>query len=401
MEGNQINQIINKALNFIRKEKGLAYTTTGNIGSSVLGAMFWFALASIMNVSEYGEVNYYIALATIPAAIGILGLNVTVTTYLAKGDQEVVREANSIVLISSSALVVIMIILHWSLSLLIIAMTFYTMSVAEILGRKAYREFALVSILSKLVQIVLSIILYFRFGIIGVLIGYFLAPLLFSYRYFSHIRNFTIKINSLKEKTNFTLHSYGTNLIVTFTNTIDKIIVGTLFSFSVLGIYQLGFQFFIFLGIIPTSLIMYLLPEESSGYERRGAKVLGFVLSVTAALLFFFFSPWIVETFFPKFTEAIQVIRIMSLAIIPATINSMLIAKLLGKEKSKIVFTSGLIYLFCLTSALVLLGKAFGLIGLAFSILLAQLTQSIYLWINSKKLNQGISYNQKMQYYNK
>lgn len=377
--------MIETFLNLMRKEKGLAYTTIGNLGTTILGATFWFILASILTVNQYGEVNYYIALATIPATLGSLGLNTTITTYLAKGDKEIVREANSITLIASSFLAILMIPLHWSLSFLILAMMFYTMSIAEILGRKAYKEFTLVSISTKLTQITLSIILYFKLGLIGILIGYFLAPLLFSYRYFNYLKNFTLKINSLKEKTNFTLHSYGSNLIGGFANYLDKIIVGTLFGFSTLGIYQLGFQFFMFLGIIPASLNMYLLPEESSGTERKEAKLAGLTLSTIAALTIFLLSPWIVKTFFPKFTEAIPVIKIISLAIIPATINSMLTAKLFGKEKSKLVLISGLIYVSCLTLALILLGKTIGLTGLATSVLLAQTAQTIYLWSGSRR----------------
>jgi O-antigen/teichoic acid export membrane protein len=377
--------MISKALNFVRKEKGLAYTVAGNIGASLLGAVFWLLLASVLKVDEYGEVNYYIALATIPVALGSLGLNTAITTYLAKGDEEVVREADSIALISGSALAMLVIPFHWSLSLLVLAMMFYAMSIAEILGRKAYGEFAVVSVSSKLTQIILSIILYFKFGLIGVLMGYFLAPLLFSYRYFSCLRNFTVKINSLREKANFTLHSYGFNLVGSFSNCIDKIIVGAVFGLSALGIYQLGFQFFMFLSIMPASLSMYLLPEESSGGERKEAKLVGFTLSAAAALAVFLLSPWIVRVFFPKFAEAVPVIRVMSLAIMPATINSMLAAKLFGKEKSNFVLIGGLIYISCLATTLMLFGKAIGLTGLAASILLAQSTQTIYLWSSSRR----------------
>ena len=145
------------------------------------GALFWFILASILAVSEYGEVNYYIALASIPAAIGILGLNTTVTTYLAKGEEEIVYEADSITLISSLILATIMVPFQWNLSLILIAMIFYGMAIAEILGRRLYSEYAFVSISSRLVQIALSIALYFKFGLTGILMGYFLGLLLLSY----------------------------------------------------------------------------------------------------------------------------------------------------------------------------------------------------------------------------
>ncbi|MGQ9513824.1 MAG: oligosaccharide flippase family protein [Thermoproteota archaeon] len=89
-------------LKLVKEDKGLAYTTIGNVGSALLGALFWLILASVLKVSEYGEVNYYMAFAAIPAAIGFLGLNTTVTTYLAKGEEAVVYEANLITLLGKT-----------------------------------------------------------------------------------------------------------------------------------------------------------------------------------------------------------------------------------------------------------------------------------------------------------
>jgi len=43
-------------------------------------------------------------------------------------------------------------------------------------------------------------------------------------------------------------------------NYIDKVIKGTLFGYYALGLYQLGFQFFMFIRTLPVSLYQYLLP---------------------------------------------------------------------------------------------------------------------------------------------
>jgi O-antigen/teichoic acid export membrane protein len=52
-------------------------------------------MASILEVKNYGLVNYYIALASIFAGLGTMRLNTTVTTYLAKGERNLLYEANS------------------------------------------------------------------------------------------------------------------------------------------------------------------------------------------------------------------------------------------------------------------------------------------------------------------
>lgn len=225
-----------------------------------------------------------------------------------------------------------------------IASIFYGMAIAEILGRKLYSEYAAITTLERVLQIVLSIMLYFQIGLLGILVGYFLGPLLLSYRYLSKLKNITIRINSLKKRINFTLHSYGLNLIGSFSTYLDKIIIGSVFGFYALGLYQLGYQFFMLLGIVPGSLYTYLLPEESSGESRREVKLIGLILSVAIAIFTVLASPWIVKIFFPNFMEAIQIIQVMCLAVIPATIISLSNARLFGKERSKYTFIGGLIY---------------------------------------------------------
>lgn len=102
----------------VKEDVGLVYTTLGGLGSTLLGAFFWFILASILEVENYGLVNYYIALASIFAALGTMGLNTTVTTYLAKGEREILYEANSLPLISGLLLALILSTFQWSLGLL-------------------------------------------------------------------------------------------------------------------------------------------------------------------------------------------------------------------------------------------------------------------------------------------
>jgi O-antigen/teichoic acid export membrane protein len=186
-------------------------------------------------------------------------------------------------------------------------------------------------------------------------------------------------MESIKAKSRFALHSYGFNLIRTFTNHLDKIIIAPLFGYYVLGLYQLGFQFFMFLSIIPLSLYSYLLPEESSGNNKGEIKMLGVALSVVAALAVFALTPFLVRRFFPSFVDSIPVVRVMCLAVVPSTISSILNASLLGREKSQPVLAAGLIYVLSLIAFLVVLGQTMGAFGLALTLVIAQSLQAVYL----------------------
>ncbi len=374
----------------LKEDIGLVYVTLGNMGSAVLGAFFWFILATILEVSSYGLVNYYLSLASIFTALGAIGLNTTVIAFLPKGEEEVLYEANSLILISGLILAFSLSIFHWSLGILSATMLFFTMTQAELLSRKMYREYALLSIGARLLQITSSLLLYFHTGLTGIILGYFLGYLAFSYKYFLSLRNLTLKIKSLKEKWSFALHAYGYNLIgKTLPNFLDKIIVGSLFGYYTLGLYQLGFQFFMFLSIISGSLYGYLLPEESSGKSKKELKLVSLIFAVVLALAFYIVSPHIIQTLFPSFADSIPIVQLMSLAVIPSTAVAMLTASLLANGKSRAVFIAGVIYIVSLITGLVIMRSIIGELGLALAFIIAQAIQAIYLGINRKSISRS------------
>jgi O-antigen/teichoic acid export membrane protein len=376
---NSVEKATTTVKNFLKTEIGLVYTTIGNMGSSVLGGLFWLLLASLLRVESYGLTNYYIALASIFSAVALFGLDATVISWMAKGDKNILFQADSLVLLSGLTVAVLLSFYQWPSGLLSITMVFFVMTLAETLGTKKYKEYAALSIGHRVVQIGLSLVLYVPFGLIGIVLGYCFGNFVFSFRYLTTTAKFTIRMESIKAKSRFALHSYGFNLIRTFTNHLDKIIIAPLFGYYVLGLYQLGFQFFMFLSIIPLSLYSYLLPEESSGNNKGEIKMLGVALSVVAALAVFALTPFLVRRFFPSFVDSIPVVRVMCLAVVPSTISSILNASLLGREKSQPVLAAGLIYVLSLIAFLVVLGQTMGAFGLALTLVVAQSLQAFYL----------------------
>jgi len=379
--------IIKKIKGLLKTETGLVYITLGNVGASVLGGLLWFILAGLLSVDNYGVVNYYIALASIFFAVGLVGLDATMISFLAKGNKEIHYQATSLTFISALIIGSILAIYELSLGLLAATMVLFMMTLAEKLGRKMYKQYAMMLIGQRIAQMVLSIALYFPFGILGILIGYLIGYLIFSFKYILRaIPKFTLQFSEVKQKRNFALHSYSTNLVRNFTMYLDKLLIVPLFGYYLLGLYQLAFQFFMFLSIIPLSLYSYLLPEESSGQNRRTIKILGLLLSVAAAVAAFVTFPYIIERFFTNFVDSIPIVRIMSLALIPATVVSILNATLLGQGRSRTVFTAGIAYIISLIIGLIILGQILGSIGLAITLLTAQTIQATYLIIKRKNV---------------
>lgn len=372
-----------KIMKLYRQDKGLAYVTFGNTISAIIGALFWLILASILMTESYGKVNYMISLALTLSALSMLGSNTTIITYLAKKEQKVTYQANLLVLISASlvATVVWILIKNIPSSLLIIAMCFFAMTVAELFGRKLYQKYGLIIIGERAMQFVLSFSLYFLIGLEGIIVGYAISALIFSYRYFQSFNKLTFDFSVLRTKLKFMFHSYSIGLSQSITINADKLIIAPIFGFSILGLYQLGFQFLMFLAIIPISLYQYLLPQESSGLERFKVRIGGFILSGMFAIIFIFISPVLIQKFFPNFVESIPATQIMSLGAIPMTLISIMHSRFLGKENSKPVFIGAILYLSVLSVLIYFLGTLFGLIGLAISIVISLSVQSAWLWL--------------------
>jgi O-antigen/teichoic acid export membrane protein len=156
----------------------------------------------------------------------------------------------------------------------------------------------------------------------------------------------------------------------------DKLIIGPIFGFAILGVYQFGFQFLIFLSVIPTSLLQYLIPQEASGIQKKGIRKLGMTLALAMAGIFFFIGPPIIVSLFPKYTEAVPIAQIMAFGIIPLTVNALINSRLLGTENTKPILIGSIVYTLSLVFALLYLGTAFGIVGLAFASVMSLSLQS-------------------------
>jgi O-antigen/teichoic acid export membrane protein len=356
---------------------------SGNLIASVIGGLFWLGLASIVTATSYGEMNYYIAAATLASGLSIAGLNFTTTTYLAKGFEKIVGQANVVVLIlgSISAIILAIIINHIPAALLVLALSSFLMTGAEFLGRKRYKAFSILIISNRSAQVIVSLGLYYLFGIDGVILGYALTSLVFSYPFFRSIRSASLSFEEIKRRMRFSLHSYSEPVSLTIATNADKLLIAPIFGFEVLGLYHLGFQFLMFLSVIPASLNQYLLPQEASGIERKGIRTFGLVLSIVFAVILFFTLPLIIEQFFPKYTEGTTLAQLLILGVIPLTMNSLLNTRLLGKEKSKLVVIGAAVYISSLLFLLYVLGDHFGLLGLGMAVIISSLIQYATLWM--------------------
>jgi O-antigen/teichoic acid export membrane protein len=182
------------------------------------------------------------------------------------------------------------------------------------------------------------------------------------------------------------INSYSLDLSRVFSGAIDKIIILPLFGLTILGNYQLGIQFLSLLILVPGIVYQYTLPQDSTGNRNEKLKKITILASVLLAVLGIFLAPLILPVMFPKFSKAIEVIQIMSLGVIPVTIISTYISKFMGSLKSKVVLIGSLIYIVIQILSILILGKLFGIHGVAAAIVLANASEAIYLMLIDRRI---------------
>jgi O-antigen/teichoic acid export membrane protein len=376
-------------LRFLTSHKGLIYITLGNLLGAAATGVFWLLLAFIQNAHEYGKTNYEISIASLAASAALLGLNTTVTTYIAKGSSKIHIQSNQLILISGGIAALIVAYFNWILGFFVIGMAFWMMSSYELLGRKMYKQYAFVNIGARGSQLFLSILLYYLLGITGIAIGFAISFLIFSQRYFISARQFSRDFSELKNKIKFSLNVYSFNMSNAFLLYFDKLVIAPLFGYAILGYYQLGFQFLLFLGMIPISFYQYLIPEESSGgLKKTRVRFLGLLVSIGLTAILFLSSPWILQHLFPHYMPSLNPMRIMSIGIIPMMIVWTLNSKFLNIGDTKYVLFGSAIYLTLQIGLIFYLGKTMNVIGLALAIVIALIAQASFLFISDKYLQQ-------------
>jgi len=365
-------------------------TTMGlaNILSNGISVIFWLYVASLLGAEQYGEISYFIAIAGIASTVSLVGVGSTLVIYTAK-EIRIQATLFFIAIVSSmiTAIIVYFLYSNIGISFYIIGIVIFTLSTSEILGRKLYSDYSKYMISQRILMVVFSLGFYFLIGPTGILIGMGLAFFPYLFRIYKGFKETKIEFSLVKPRLGFMANSYFLQLSASLSGNLDKIIIGPLFGFAILGNYHLALQLLAILGILPSIVYQYILPREASGLSNSLLKKLTVLASIVLAIIGMVLGPIILPMLFPKFIESIDIVKIVSLAVIPMTIITMYIAKFLAQEKSKIVFVGSAIYLITIVLGIIVLGKYFGVNGIAAALVISNTAEAIYLVIIDKFVN--------------
>ena len=376
----------------IKKLKDIGAIGGGDIFGSMMSAVFWFFLASQIEPEQYGEIFWFLGIAGIFSTIALFGTVNTITVYTAK-KVKIQSTLYAISLLASVILSLIVIVIFPSfytidVGIILIAYVINTLAIGDLLGRKQYTTYSKYILVQKGLTLGLGFLFYFLFGYEAIIFALAISYVFFIKRIYLVFKEMKINLKLVKEKIGFITNNYFAFLLSgAIGGQVDKIIVAPLLGFAILGNYNLALQVINIMMIMPSIFYKYLLPEEATGTKNKQVKIIIIIFSIFMSILGIFIAPILIESFFPKFVEAIDAIKIMSLVVVPGSISLILESQFLGNEKSKIVMIGTGISLAILTSGMIILGSWIGISGVAWSLVLATTVKTIfYLIKNNERL---------------
>ena len=371
--------------NLIKQIKGLKSISqigAATAGGNAIAAIFWIYMADLMGQEDYGELGYMLSIAGIASTISILGGQWTMSVYTAKG----VRIESSLYFISIITSTVSAIILYFlfenvGMSVYVISIVIFNLFTAEILGKKRYKTYSKIFFLQKIILVTLAILLYYILGAEGVLLAYGISYLVFTSRIISTLRNHEFNFGLLRQRFKFWMFNYIIQLSNSARAQIDILLIGPLFGFALVGNYFLGLQVLGLFLILPLIIFKYTLPQDSSGSSTKQIKIIAIVASIGFALLGIFVAPEVILFALPEYADTVELIPLLSLAIIPRTVTTMLMSGFLGKENNIHLLVGNLIAFSIIVSGILYLPEYFDIVGLAIAYVLSVTIQTIYLLI--------------------
>ena len=349
------------------------------IGAGISG-VFWFILATLISPEEFGEINYYLAIAGLAYGISLIGSSDAISVYVAKKIQiQSTLSLLSLIIGGVSAIVIITQFTRIDVSFLLLAFIVNDLAIGYLLGKKLFVNYSKYLLTQKSLTLTLGISFYFILGPDGIIYALALSYVHFSIIIYKIFASSKVNFSLLKSNAGFVGNNYSMKLLSVVGNQVDKIVIVPLIGLEILGNYALAIQIIIVLMILPGIVYKYTLPQDATGVETKRIKMVTLVGAIGLSIFGMTLLPIILLDIFPKYSGAVTAIQIISIAIIPATITQFYTSKLLGMEKSKMILVSRILMAVTTIIGILLLAPTFKIVGASVAFVLARIIEVVFL----------------------
>ena len=365
--------------------KGLTNIGLSDVAGTAISAVFWFYMASVMDPKQYGEIFFYIGIGTIAASAVLIGTQNSIIVYLGK---KIPLQSTLYVLSLSGAVIasIILIFIFYRVDIILVFIGFviHTLAIGNLIGRKKFSHYLKYNLLQKILLLALGISFYHIFGVEGILYALAISYSFFVIQVFRGISIESVNFSLFRNHIGFITNNYAFTIIQISKTQIDKLIIPGILGFTILGNYALALQIISVILIIPNIVFKFILPYDASGESNKKIKFLTIIISICLSVTGIVLSPILVPIIFPDYNDSIIAIQIMSATAVPSSIMLIFTSKFLGMEKSRYILISKLISTATIIIGMIMLGQAFGIIGVAIAFLVANCIDAIFLSVSNK-----------------
>ena len=370
----------------LEKVKELAHIGSSEIMGRGISAIFWFYIASQVGPEIFGQLSFILGIVSFADAFSSIGTQNSVTVYAAK-KIHVISPLYIISIIIGSISTIILAIVFNRIDFvpLILGYILSNFAIGYLLGKRFSKKFFKFTLIQKILTVVFGIATFYIFGYEWILFGVGLSFLIFIFPIRQMISESNFNFKELIPRKGFIINNYILQILGRTNGNIDKLIIVPLLGFIVLGNFSLAFQVLAVMMVVSQVVFKVILPRDSTGKKsatlKKGTMIIGMIITVIAIGL----APTVIPPLFPKFEQAIEPIQILSLCVIPGTINTFYLSKFLGIEKSKIILISYVISICILSACMIILGEIFGINGLAIAVVFSSIGSCLFLLAMDKK----------------
>lgn len=367
--------------------KELSFIGGADIIGTSITSIFWLFLASQIPPEEYGELFYFIGIASIASAFVLVGTRNTITVYSSKNLKiESTLYFISLILTIIASFVIIIIFYKIDIIFLLFGYVINTLATGELLGKKLFSKYSQYHLIQKVLTIGLGLLAFVFFETEGIITALSISYIFYTIIIFKQFKQTKINFSLLKNRTKFILNNYLIEVLTKLNSHLNKFFIVPLLGFGVLGNFSLAMQL-VNVGLIFTLIVFkYTVSYDAQGKYNKKLKVFTFVISIFIAIVGAIISPFIIPSIFPEYVEIIDVIQIISFSIIPMTLTKLFSSKLLGQENSKQIVISKIVSISTFIAGILILAPDYGIYGLAISYLFSTIIESISLIPYSQKL---------------
>ena len=354
-----------------------------------MAAVFWFFIASQIEVEEYGELHFFIAIASFAFIVALIGTQNVITVLTAKNIKiESTLFILSLIFGGIATVIVFIFSERIDVGLLVIGFIINDLAIAYLIGKKKFSSYGRSIIIQKVLAVGLGLVFYYSFGVDGIIPALVISYIHFSIFIYRGIKNSRFNFEIIKSNSSFIINNWTLNLLGVSRHHLDKIILVPILGFTVMGNYALALQFWAVLVVFSNVFFKYILTYDSNSVPNKKLKFIAILISIGLAVSGMLIPPIIIPIFFEKYTEAIIAIQIISLGIIPQVIDKIYLSKYLSSQKSKMVLVSRAVSAATLIGGILSLGQVYGITGIAISFVLSLTIQTcIMAYANFRKID--------------